>query len=199
MGRPKGSVALKPGDSWSKKWPGHIALANGTFRKPIKWKGHCTNVYFVETACSNCKNPMLRRTQHSKAEYRPVCSIECKSEQIIKEHHGRRGLKILGSDQGAYVLVRNRNHPRANKGGTVREHILVAEKMIGRPIKRGEHVHHIDFVKTNNDEANLFVCATQSVHNLAHRSLNNCVADLLRSGALTFDRSKGIYRVSNKN
>lgn len=198
MGRPKGSIALKAGDEWSKKWPGYIHLANGTFRRPIKWRGKCTNVYFVETTCSNCGKSMLRRVKHAKTRYRAVCSIECKSKQIERDHHGNRSLKTIGPDQGSYVLVRNRSHHRST-GGNVREHILVAEKMIGRPIKRGEHVHHVDFIKSNNTETNLFVCATQAAHNRAHRSLNNCVPGLLRSGALMFDRLKGIYRVVDKD
>jgi len=37
----------------------------------------------------------------------------------------------------------------------VGEHILKMEKKLGRPLEKGEIVHHKDFHKPNNDETNL--------------------------------------------
>ena len=58
-----------------------------------------------------------------------------------------------------YIWIYNPNHPRSkgNKGLYVQEHILIAEKKIGRKIKKNEDVHHIDENKTNNDPENLMV------------------------------------------
>jgi hypothetical protein len=47
------------------------------------------------------------------------------------------------------------------------EHRVVAEQMLGRPLKRNEIVHHIDGNKHNNDPSNLQVM-TQSEHMKAH-------------------------------
>lgn len=46
-------------------------------------------------------------------------------------------------------------------------HRVIAEEMLGRPIKRGEIVHHIDGDKHNNDPSNLQVM-TQSEHMKLH-------------------------------
>jgi len=46
-------------------------------------------------------------------------------------------------------------------------HRIVAEQMLGRPLKKGEIVHHIDGNKRNNDPSNLMVM-TQSEHCRLH-------------------------------
>jgi hypothetical protein len=38
------------------------------------------------------------------------------------------------------------------------EHILIAEKVLGRPLKKGEMVHHIDGDGLNNSHSNLLIC-----------------------------------------
>jgi hypothetical protein len=48
-------------------------------------------------------------------------------------------------------------------------HRIVAEEILGRPLKAGEVVHHIDGNKRNNDPSNLMVL-TQSEHCKLHFS-----------------------------
>ena len=48
------------------------------------------------------------------------------------------------------------------------EHRIVAEKMLGRKLKKGEVVHHIDGNKRNNDKNNLMVLPSQSEHAKLH-------------------------------
>lgn len=48
-------------------------------------------------------------------------------------------------------------------------HRVIAEQMLGRPLKRGEIVHHIDGNKHNNDPSNLQVM-TQAEHMKLHRA-----------------------------
>lgn len=51
---------------------------------------------------------------------------------------------------------------------TKRQHRVIMEKHLGRKLTKEEHVHHIDFDKTNNDIANLFLFKTNSLHHLYH-------------------------------
>lgn len=94
--------------------------------------------------------------------------------------HNRRGVrgpdnplfkgKIQNRD--GYVLVYAPDHPDAYKSppsrvGYVLEHRLVCEQKLGRPIKKGEHVHHINGVRDDNRPENL-VALSPSEHRKAH-------------------------------
>lgn len=52
----------------------------------------------------------------------------------------------------------------------VHEHRIIAEKKIGRKLKKGEVVHHIDGNKRNNDPNNLMVFSSQAEHAAWHKS-----------------------------
>ena len=44
------------------------------------------------------------------------------------------------------------------------EHRIIAEQILGRELKPGEIVHHIDGDKRNNDPGNIMVFSSQSEH-----------------------------------
>lgn len=79
------------------------------------------------------------------------------------------------------------SHPRATTNGMVYDHILVAEKKIGRYLKPDEVVHHIDEDRGNNIEENLLVFKTKSDHTAFHKG-KDYVLD-----------SEGIAYVPNKS
>ena len=54
----------------------------------------------------------------------------------------------------------------------VREHVLVAEKMLGRKLNNGEVVHHKDRNKSNNDPSNLMIFASKADHSAYHKGLD---------------------------
>ena len=68
-----------------------------------------------------------------------------------------------------YKFVFCPGHPGVNSKGYIYEHILVAEKMLGRFLKSEEVVHHIDENKSNNTPNNLMVFATDADHTRFHR------------------------------
>lgn len=63
-----------------------------------------------------------------------------------------------------YALVFMPSHPRADSKGYVYEHILVLEKIMGRPILPTEAGHHLDGNKLNNSPGNLVLFGTRSMH-----------------------------------
>ncbi|MCJ7642872.1 MAG: HNH endonuclease [Candidatus Aminicenantes bacterium] len=70
-----------------------------------------------------------------------------------------------------YVLVLSPGHPRAHKGdpgGYVYEHVLVAEKKIGRFLTSEERVHHIDGNPKNNSPENIDVLPGDKEHAEIH-------------------------------
>lgn len=59
-------------------------------------------------------------------------------------------------------------HPRASASGDVAEHVLVAERALGRFLPHGAQVHHVDGNKKNNSNRNLVICQDGAYHKLLH-------------------------------
>lgn len=69
---------------------------------------------------------------------------------------------------GQYEYIIDKNHPHANAEGQVYVHIIEAEKLLNRPLKDNETVHHQDLNKTNNDPKNLMVFTSKAEHTSYH-------------------------------
>ena len=66
-----------------------------------------------------------------------------------------------------YVGIYVPNHEKANKDGYVMEHILIAEKHIGRHLTENEVVHHKNRIRNDNRIENLIVM-TKNEHLSLH-------------------------------
>ena len=72
-----------------------------------------------------------------------------------------------------YPAIYLPTHHRAYSNGMVYEHILEAEKKLGRMLLDEEVVHHIDHNRENNDFNNLLVFASQEDHGRFHSTDEN--------------------------
>ena len=70
-----------------------------------------------------------------------------------------------------YVLLYLPDHPRAMSNGCVYEHIVQAEKKLGRFLSDKEVVHHKDRNRTNNNLDNLMIFKTTKDHTMFHAGL----------------------------
>lgn len=64
-----------------------------------------------------------------------------------------------------YVGIRDRTSP----SGYRYEHIVVAEKALGKPLPKKAEVHHFNGDKTDNRGSNLVVCPDHAYHRLLHQ------------------------------
>lgn len=76
-----------------------------------------------------------------------------------------------------YPAVQTPGHPRADTKGYVAEHILVAEKALGRALALPIEVHHVNEIRADNAPSNLVICQDRGYHTLLHqrrRALLSC-------------------------
>lgn len=53
--------------------------------------------------------------------------------------------------------------------GDAQQHVLIAERAIGKKLPSGAVVHHVDNNPANNEPTNLVVCPSQAYHMLIHQ------------------------------
>lgn len=81
-------------------------------------------------------------------------------------------LPVRRAPNGAGTICKVHGYRYVYVGGKqVREHVVVMEKMLGRRLFRGEVVHHINGVKTDNRPENLMLFDSQANHMKHHRSM----------------------------
>jgi len=70
-----------------------------------------------------------------------------------------RGGRII--DRFGYVQVWAKDHPNCKSSGYVHEHRIVMSKHLGRPLLKGENIHHINGDRSDNRIENLELWTTQ--------------------------------------
>jgi hypothetical protein len=95
---------------------------------------------------------------------------------------------------------------RAVKVGDVRkyEHILVAEKALGRPLPKGARVHHVNEDRSDNRPENLVICPSAKYHALLHMRMEAVKAGkpphYRRCGICKqYDDPQGMYKTPSEN
>jgi len=90
-------------------------------------------------------------------------------KQISKAKKGSKNPAWKGGRiiNAGYFYLHRPDHPFSDNGGYTLEHRLIAEKSLGRFLKPGEVVHHINQVTTDNRKENLLIC-TRGYHNSLH-------------------------------
>lgn len=116
------------------------------------------NVSRVTSHCKGCGKEICHRPDRIKEFCRTCATVRFNSTRTREKNPKWVGGKIRSTN--GYVLVYDGEHPRAGKSGYVLEHIIVAEKKIGRPLKDSETVHHKNGIRHDNSPGNLEVWAS---------------------------------------
>ena len=102
--------------------------------------------------CEACGKPFARQYGPTAYEKQRFCSQRCSGR-------GRRGPFRKRRDGSKYISPYGYVMVRVPDRKAVAEHILRAEKVLGRRLKRGECVHHVNGDKADNRNKNLLVCS----------------------------------------
>lgn len=105
------------------------------------------------------------------------------SMPYVRKAHHRNGRWGSYTDQHDYLMVHAPENGRPNE--YVGQHILIAEKRLGRKLERGEHVHHLNGEKQDNRPSNLVVL-NRSEHRALHRQLEAIGMKMVRSGEIVY-------------
>ena len=107
------------------------------------------------------RNPLADRHRPKSAEHRRKIGDSCRGE---RNYNWKGGEKM----QNGYKFV---SRPGYGSSRYCPEHRIIAEKALGRELKSGEIVHHINGDKSDNRNCNLLIC-TRGYHEQLHRKMS---------------------------
>jgi hypothetical protein len=122
--------------------------------------------------CANCDKPVTRVPSQMKGNV--CCGLEC-----TRQHLSKRMAKMNIELNPERMILETRQKLRDSRLNTgegktytktfsKHTHRIVAEEKLGRPLKKGEIVHHIDENKRNNDPDNIEIFPSQAEHARHH-------------------------------
>lgn len=138
----------------------HCDMCGRTF---MKYKCQCHTHNFCSRQCASDFSSKSKNPEH----YKEAKNLEPISRAMSNTN--RRINCIRMTDTTKEKIRQSRIARRKEHGGYYKlygrhVHRIVAEEILGRPLQKGEVVHHIDNNPHNNSKENLMIFSSQAEH-----------------------------------
>lgn len=179
--------------------------ATSTWRKLGERLSRSRSSIFHRAAKLSLRKVVLRRW--SEAEDEVIRHNNLRSLREVAQLLGRRESEVSSRANKLRLPFRRRRGyaphqygytwvPARNAQGIVQRrvrHRVVMETVLGRPLLRREHVHHINLNKQDDEPTNLLLVPSASAHRSIHASLDALLPKLVRRNIVAFDYERGSY------
>ena len=125
----------------------------------------------------------LRNLYRSKSHGKKISIAQ---KEAWKTKRKRKPIGSTNHDCNGYIRVK----VVEGSGRWITQHILVMENHIGRKLRLGECVHHINGIKVDNRIENLFLCESHRQHQLLEDSLRIIACEFVADGLIKFKEGK---------
>ncbi len=123
----------------------------------LKWhRKFCSEFCRTKRDRSNYQNKLRndpvrieRKNKQNRDYYRIKNGIDINAPRLI----GKRGSGFI--TPSGYRGMKKKDHPNAQKSGDILEHVYVMSQHLGRPLQKGENVHHKNGIRHDNRIENL--------------------------------------------